>query len=170
MISAIKILRIALLAFAIPGLIMICSCSGTGKKAQEKMMEKALEQGSGENTDVDIQGDKVKIESGDQKAEINLSGKGWPEGIPDDVPEFKYGSINHTTSSEENGIKGWGVFYKEVKLDALDKYDAELKKNGFETMKMAMPKGGTITAEKGKIIVTAMISEEISQVGVQVRE
>ncbi len=131
-------------------------------------MEKALEKGSGENSDVDIQGDKVKIESGDHKSEINLTGDEWPKEIPADVPQFNYGSIHHTTSSEDNGMKGWGVFYEDVKLDAIDKYDAELNKNGFKTMKMTMPKGGTITAEKGKIIVTAIISEEMSQVGVQV--
>ena len=58
---------------------MICSCSSPGKKAQEKMMEKALEQGSGENSDVDIQGGKVKIESGDHKSEINLTADEWPK-------------------------------------------------------------------------------------------
>lgn len=168
--NTVKILMSALLTLAIPGLIMICSCSSPGKKAQEKMMEKALEQGSGENSDVDIQGDKVKIESGDHKSEINLTADEWPKDIPADVPEFKYGSIHHTTSSEDNGSKGWGVFYEDVRLDAIDKYDAELKKNGFKTTKMTMPKGGSITAEKGKIIVTAIISEKMSQVGVQVGE
>jgi hypothetical protein len=165
-----KILAGILFSLAIMGIFMMDSCQSPGKKAQEKMMENALEQGSGKDSDVDIQGDKVKIESGDQKSEIDLAGKEWPNAIPADVPEFNYGSIHHTTYSEDSDVKGWGVFYEDVKLDAIDKYDTELKNKGFTTTKMTFPKGGTITGEKGNIIVSVIISEQMSQVGVQVRE
>jgi hypothetical protein len=156
-----------ILALASGSLITSCKCSS--EKTQEKMMEEALENASGEKTDVDINKDKVTIEGENYKAELNTKGGKWSDEIPDDVPEFTWGTIEHSTVSEAEGTKTYGLFYKDVDTAVLDKYDAALKKNGFKTMKMTMDKGGTITAEKGKIIVTAVVSDNGAHIGVQIR-
>jgi hypothetical protein len=146
------------------------SCTCSSKKTEESMMERTLENATGEKTDVDIKNDKVTIEGENYKTEINNAGGKWSDEIPDDVPEFTYGTIEHSTVSVAEGTKTFGLFYKGVDPSVLDKYDAALKKNGFKTMKMTMEKGGTITAEKGKIIVTAIASEKGTHVSVQLRK
>ena len=146
------------------------SCKCSREKTQETMMEKALENASGEKTDVDINKDKVTIQGEKYKTEINNAGGKWSDEIPDDVPEFKYGTIKNSTVSEAEGTKTYGYFFTGVDKDVLDTYDAALKKNGFKTVKMTMDEGGTITAEKGKIIVTAVASEKGAHVSVQIRK
>jgi hypothetical protein len=53
--------------------------------------------------------------------------------------------------------------------NALDKYNAELKKAGFKTMKIASLKGGSVTGEKGKLIVSSFVGEGKGMVSVQIR-
>jgi len=159
---------VIILALCSGGLITSCKCSR--EKTQESMMEKALENATGEKTDVDINKDKVTIEGENYKTEINNTGGKWSDEIPDDVPEFTWGTIQHTTVSEAEGTKTYGMYFKDVDPDVLEKYDASLKKNGFKTIKMTMDKGGTITAEKGKIIVTAIATDNGAHVSVQIRK
>jgi hypothetical protein len=153
----------------VPG-TFLTSCKCSREKTQESMIEKTLENATGEKTDVDINKDKVTIQGENYKTEINNTGGKWSDEIPDDVPEFTWGTIQHSTVSEAEGTKTYGLYFKDVDPEVLEKYDAALKKNGFKTMKMTMDKGGTITAEKGKIIVTAIASEKGAHVSVQIRK
>lgn len=149
-------------------LLVLTSCQSNKQKAQEKLMEEAIENSAGQKTDADINGDKVTIEGENYKAEVNSKGGKWSEEIPKDVPEFNYGTIDHSTVSEAEGTKSWGFIFKAISEDVIGKYDALLKKNGFETMKMTMGKGGSITGEKNNIVVSVIWSEEMTHVSVQV--
>lgn len=155
--------------FFIPVSLYLFSCQSGKKKTQEKMMEEAIESSTGQKTDANINGDKVTLEGENYKAEINTKGGSWPKEIPEPVPEFNYGTINHSTISEAEGTKTWGFILKGVPQEAIGKYEARLKKNGFETMKMTMGTGGNISAEKGNTIVTVIWSEEMTHVSVQLR-
>jgi hypothetical protein len=148
------------------GIFTLVSCGQSAEKTGEKMLEKTLEQSTGEKTDVDIEEGNFTIESENMKANIKEANT-WPSEAPSDVPTFTWGDINHTTTSETEGIKSWGVHLKNVPLDALGKYESELKKAGFKTTKFTMNEGGNVTAEKGKLIVTATVGDGNGHVGIQ---
>jgi hypothetical protein len=161
-------MRVFFLCFFLSSLLLV-SCHGNKQKTQEKIMEEAIESSTGQKTNADIDGDKVTIEGENYKAELNAKGGKWSDEIPKDVPEFNFGTINHSTVSEAEGTKTWAYILKGVSQESLGKYDALLKKNGFETVKMSMGKGGSITGEKGNIIISVIWSEEITHMSVQVR-
>lgn len=134
------------------------------------MAENIIEQSTGEKTDVDIEDGKVTIESDSMKAVIESGAKIWPEAIPGDVPVFAWGTVVHTTFSTIEDVTTWGVHFENVPVDALGKYDSELKKSGFRSTKVTMGKGGMVTAEKDKLLVTATVGENKGYVSVQQRE
>jgi hypothetical protein len=159
----------AILLFFFSAGTLFLSCRSAGEKAAEKAAEEAIEKSSGEKTDVDIEGDKVKIESENFKGEVNLSDNTWPKEIPGDVPEFPFGKIKQTVTSTSDEAKTWNVQYEEVGSGALDTYDAQLKKSGFKTTKITMGDKGSITAEKGKLGVYVVIGDGAANLSVQQR-
>lgn len=165
-----KLLPLAVSLLLISSAAVFFSCKSSHEKQKEKMAEEALENASGGKTDVDIDGDKVKIEGENYKAEVNVKGSTWPENMPAEVPRFDFGTIEHTTASTTDGTQNWGVFYKGVVPGSLEKYDVLLKKNGFKTMKIAMGNQGNVTGEKGKLLVTLTIGEDNTHLGVQLRK
>lgn len=70
-----------------------------------------------------------------------------------------------------DGSKSWSVAFEEVQDGFLDKYEAQLKEKGFETIIMKMgDKGGTITAESDKYSVFLMGGEGNLSIGVTVKK
>jgi hypothetical protein len=63
--------------------------------------------------------------------------KGWPAGLPKEVPEFKYGTLAPEVSfkMEISGITAYAISYTGVKQANIDAYNKTLKKNGFTTSK-----------------------------------
>jgi hypothetical protein len=148
-------------------LFLVVSCAQSAEKSGEKMLENALEQSTGENTDVDIDEGTLTFESDSMRAVVETEAKTWPDDAPSEVPEFTWGDIAHTTFSEYGETKSWGVHLKNVPLDALGKYEAELKKAGFKTSRFTMNKGGNVTGQNGKFVVTVTIGEGNGHVGIQ---
>lgn len=163
-------IRTAIGCMFLLGIFTLISCKQAAEKQGEKMMENVLEQSTGEKTDVDMDEGKVTIESDSMKLVIETGAKTWPDAAPNEVPKFTWGNIIHTTVSEADGTKSWGVHLEGVPMDALDKYDAELKKAGFKTMKFTAGKGGSVTSEKGNLIVTLTVGDGNGHVGIQERQ
>jgi len=146
------------------------SCRKASEKTGEELMEKALENATGNNAEVDLSSGKAVIQTGDGEVEIDSNSKSWPSEIPGDVPEFKFGKVKAVTTSIIDGSKSWNVAFDEVQDGFLDKYEAQLKEKGFETMSMKMgEKGGTISAESDKFSVFLMGGEGNLTVGVTVK-
>jgi hypothetical protein len=150
-------------------MLQLISCQCNRQKTQEKILEETIENSTGQKTDAEIDGDKVTIEGENYKAELDAKGGKWASEIPECVPEFNYGKISHSSFSEAEGTKTWAYIIKDAPLEVLGKYEALLKKNGFQTMKMSMGKGGSVTGEKDSIIVSLITGEEMTHVSVQVR-
>ncbi|MBK8700602.1 MAG: hypothetical protein IPN29_14155 [Saprospiraceae bacterium] len=142
--------------FFVFALAAISSCKRNAEKQAEEMLENQMENATGQNTEVDIQKDKVVIESDTMNAIIETGAKVWPDKAPASVPRFQGGSIKATTYSETGGIKTWGIHFEGIKPEALSNYGDALKKAGFKVMKISMGKGGNVTGEKENLIVTAM--------------
>jgi len=155
---------VALLTWAITGSY---SCRQTSEKQGEKAMEEMIEQGGNTNADVDIEENKVTIESDQGKVEISNTGEEtWPDDIPDIVPELKTGKITGITRSNAEGVKNWMVRYNEVPIEELDKYNATLKAKGFKTMTMKTGKGGMVNGEKDKLLVILTVAPEMSAISI----
>lgn len=140
------------------------SCKQAGEKTQEKALEKAIEQGGGEKADVDIDDQKITIESEEGKMQINAGANQWPKDAPAEVPELKTGQIAGTTTSESDQGRNWSVRYTGVAVEELDKYGAILKSQGFKINTIKAAKGGMVSGEKGNIGVIFTVSEKVSSV------
>lgn len=140
------------------------SCKQAGEKTQEKTLEKAIEQGGGEKADVDIDDQKITIETEEGKMQINADDNQWPANAPAEVPELKVGQIAGTTTSESEQGRNWSIRYTGVPTEELDRYGAVLKSKGFKITTMKGPKGGMVSGEKGNLGVIFTVSEKISSV------
>ncbi|MBN1820868.1 MAG: hypothetical protein JXR31_10190 [Prolixibacteraceae bacterium] len=133
------------------------SCRKASEKASEKLMEKTLENATGQKTDVDINGQNAIIKTEGSTINVDYNAKAWPKEIPGDVPEFTYGKVKGVTTTEIDGQKVWNINFDDVKEGFVDKYDAQLKEKGFETVTMKMgEKGGSITGEHEKYTIFLM--------------
>lgn len=133
-------------------------------------MEKIIEQGSGEKTDVDIEGQDVTIESESGKVQIHADANTWPADMPADIPEVKTGKITATTTSETEEGRNWNVHYLNIGIEALDSYGAALKSKGFKIQTMKTPKGGMVNGEKGSLGVIFTVGSDRSALVVMERK
>ncbi len=151
--------------------VLTISCRKASEKTGEELMEKVLENATGKNAEVDLSSGKAVIETGDGKVEVDSNAKSWPSEIPGDVPEFKFGKVKAVTTSIMDGSKSWNIAFEEVQDGFLDKYEAQLKEKGFETIIIKMgDKGGTVTAESDKYSVFLMGGEGNLSIGVTVKK
>jgi len=149
----------------------IVSCQDKSKKTGEKLLEDAIENETGSKADVDLNDEKTVITTGGTTVEIDDKANAWPREIPSEVPEFTYGKVRAVTTSNIDGTISWNVSYENVEDDFIDKYDADLKKKGFETVTMKMGnKGGSITADNGKYNIFLMGSEGSLSIGVSPKQ
>lgn len=160
-----------LFAVAVVSCLMIFSCHSGSKKVSEKVMENAIENATGKDAKVDINKEKVVIESGGDRMVVDGKANTWPNEIPGDVPEFKLGKIEGVTTSNVDGANTWTIAFKEVQNGFLEKYEAQLKDKGFETTIIKSgDKGGSIMAETKKYAVFLMGGEGIVSVSVNVKK
>lgn len=98
-------------------------------KIAEKSAEKILESATGSKVDIDGE-NGVTVKNGD--GQISTGSKAeWPKTMPSSVPEFKYGTISYSTSTDTETYKGWSVTYSEVSDGATDKYSKNLTDKGW---------------------------------------
>ena len=133
-----------------------CTCKRTAEKTSEKMIEKSL----GEDAEVDIDKDKVTIQTEEGTFTTDASGTSWPDEIPSDVPQFDHGDIISVSTQDMAGSKSWVVMYEEVAPKALEKYKEELEAKGFKiSYTTIVASGGHLAAEKGDLAVMLMAGE-----------
>ena len=161
--------RLIILAFAT--IFISVSCHNKSEKAGEKLMENAIENATGKDAKVNIDKEKTVIETDAGKLEVDGNAKSWPNEIPGDIPEFKFGKIDAVTTRNFDNTKAWIVSFSELQDGFLDKYDAQLKDKGFETILMKMgDKGGSITAENEKYNVFLMGGEGTLSLSVTIKK
>lgn len=161
---------ISLITLSLTFILTISSCKNATEKAAEKILEKSIERSTGEIVDIDIENQTTVIETEEGRVEINALQNSWPKDIPSEIPEFNYGKITGVTSTTTDDNKTWTVVFTEVKKDAIDQYNKDLKGKGFKTQTVTMSGlGGTISAETEKMTIAVMIGEGEASVSVQVK-
>lgn len=156
-----------LFVFAVCAMVAFDSC----KKASEKTTEKIIEKSMSKDANVDIDDQKIVIETEEGTYTSDATVKSWPKEIPNDVPEFKFGEMsNLATQTMEEG-KGWTFIFEDVGKDALEKYKTSLKDNGFKVSSISLPGGqGQVTGEKGKTIVAVMAGDDMATLNVSIEK
>lgn len=138
------------------------SCKQAAEKQQERALEKAIEQSGDQNANVDIEKDKITIESDEGKMMIKTGEEKWPSNVPADIPELKVGTIIGTMVGESDQGNSWTIRYQGVEMDELEQYGTRLKNAGFKTTKIKSSKGGMVSGEKGNLGVVFTVSPEVS--------
>ncbi len=157
----IKIKTIGLLVLSLVFTLWSVSCRRASEKTSEKLMEKLIENSTGNKADIDLSNEKAVIKTDAGSIEVDSNAKSWPDGIPDEVPEFTFGKVTAVTTTKMDDYQGWNVIFDEVGEGFIDKYDAKLKEKGFETVSMKVgDKGGSISAESGKFSILLMGDDE----------
>lgn len=131
--------------------------AGCAKKATEKTAEKSIEKSTGGEADVDLDEEKITIETKEGTFEAGES-----ISLPADFPSDVHVVDGTITASTTNTGGGYAVTVETSKSvsSVKQEYEDELKKDGWEiTLTMTLQDGATVAGEKDNRTVTVTISE-----------
>lgn len=96
-------------------------------KVAEKITEGILEKVTGDEADIELDGDNITIK-GDDGSELTLGSEEWPKGKAIDlIPEFKNGTISSTMNSDTACV----INLKDVEQEDFESYMEEVKSLGY---------------------------------------
>jgi hypothetical protein len=146
---------IILTVLAISGTVSSCQ-----KKIGEGLVEKAIEQSTGNKVDINSGGQNITIQSEGQKIEIQGNSGVWPADMPSDVPKFSWGQIKAVTRAETPEGKNWSVVCDNVPGNIIKDFESQLKSKGFQNISTVVTsgegQGGVVSGEKEKVKVVLM--------------
>ena len=141
------------------------------KKASEKKTEKMIEKSIGNDATVDLDKEKISIETEEGKFTSDVSAKEWPTEIPKDVPIFTDGKVTAVTSQEMEDSNNWVIIFGEIPKNALENYKTKLKGEGYTIVfSTSMGTGGHVAAEKGDYKIMIMETDGNATVSVDVKK
>jgi len=133
-------------------LVTACGKKTSEEKAAEALAEKMLEQGTGKDVDVNIQGENIAIKGEGFKAEITQT-TDWPSDMFADVARFKAGTVENVIKDNLGGTQKFTIYLKNFDGGAVKKYEETLKAKGWQSTFMQMGEGGLINARKGQLVM-----------------
>ncbi|NNL15934.1 MAG: hypothetical protein HKO81_04750 [Flavobacteriaceae bacterium] len=152
---------------ALACMTILFSCKKTAEKATEKIIEKSM----GDDANVDIDDQKIVMETEEGTFTSDATVRSWPKEIPNEIPEFKFGKISNLSTQVMDEGKGWTFIFEEVGKNAMDDYKKLLKDKGFKVSSISMPGGqGQVTGEMGKTIVAMMAGENMATLNVSIEK
>lgn len=159
------LLLLSLVALAL--LTMFNSC----KKSAEKTSESIIEKSMGGDASVDLDDEKIVIETEEGTFTSDATVRSWPKEIPNEVPEFSFGKMANLATQNLEESTNWTFVFEEVPANALNDYKAILKDNGFKVSSVSIAgAGGQVTGEKDNIIVAVMAGDEMATVSVGIEK
>ena len=143
--------KILILTFCLVWATTLTAC------ACEKTVEKAIEQSTGGEADVDLDDGSVKLNTNEGSLEIGEE-VDLPSGFPSDIYVID-GTITAAMSTGEDTYTASIETTKSVS-EAKTKYVSELENDGWDiTMTLDIGEGSTIGAEKDNRSVSISIAE-----------
>ena len=163
-----KNLIIFLFFAGLPAFVTLSSCkSETPEKSGTELAENMMEQATGAEIELENGGANVTIEGNNEKVQINQQTSEWPSEVVPDVPQLPDGEIIRVIKSETPDKYTWNLYYKPLPAEKIIAYGDVLKENGFEIMKMQLPKGGQVSGQKGEVVVMCMYGKETCVLSIQ---
>jgi hypothetical protein len=138
------VLVFAVLAFA--------GCGGE-KSAKEAAMEKVIKDTSGQDVDVKVDGQSVKIRGEGTKTDMIATSE-WPSDIFPEVPKFTFGKIERVVKGEEGGMVKFNIYLRDLEDGAVESYVELMKQGGWRANLMgAGAQGGMVLGEKENLAI-----------------
>jgi len=139
------------------------------KKATEKNAEKMIEKSIGNEATVDIDKDKITLET--DKGKFTTDAKEWPSEIPKEVPMFTDGNLTAVTNQEMNDSNNWVIIFGDIPKNALQDYKTKLTGEGYTIVfSTSAGTGGHVAAEKGNYNIMIMEADGNATVSVGVKK
>ena len=165
--NPISLTRVMAILVAILLVTLSTSCKRAAEKTQEKIIEKAI----GDKAKVDLDDEKIMIETEDGTFTADATIQSWPKEIPNEVPEFKNGKIVMVNTQNMKEGKNWVIIFEDVSSNATAKYKENLESNGFNINFTTTAGTGThFAAEKDNITVMLMGDEGGASITVGIQE
>ncbi len=141
-------------------LISVVAYIGCGKKVEEKVAEKIIEQQTGGKADVDISDESVSIKTKDGEFKMNAGDNAkLPEDFPSDVFVYKNAEVKMTMALPQGSSVSFQT--KDSKDKVVAKYKKEMKSKGWsQEMAMDMGEGTSLTYKKGERGVQVMVATD----------
>ena len=159
--------RVFLLILSLFVMTAFYSCKKSAEKASEKMIEESI----GDDATVDIDDEKITIETDQGKFTTDAKAKEWPKEIPNDVPKFTKGKITAVTTQEMGASNNWVIIFGDISENAIEDYKTTLKSEGFTIVfSTTAGTGGHMAAEKDKYNVVVMAADGDATVTVGVKK
>ncbi|MBT8307476.1 MAG: hypothetical protein KJN85_11115 [Maribacter sp.] len=163
--NLIKVTRVMALFVTLSLVAITTSCKRAAEKTQEKIIEKAI----GDNANVDLDDEKIVIETEEGTFTTDANIQSWPKEIPNEVPEFKEGKVVVVNTQDMGKGKNWVVIYEDVSQEAIENYKKELERNDFKINFTTRAGTGThFAAEKGNLMVMLMGDEGGASISISV--
>jgi len=163
--NLIKVTGVMALFVALSLVAITTSCKRAAEKTQEKIIEKAI----GDKANVDLDDEKIVIETEEGTFTTDANIQSWPKEIPNDIPEFKEGNIVVVNTQDMGEGKNWVVIYEDVSQEAIENYKKELERKDFKINFTTRAGTGThFAAEKGKLMVMLMGDEGGASISISV--
>ena len=154
--NPISLTRVMAILIAISLVTVSTSCKRAAEKTQEKIIEKAI----GDKAKVDLDDEKIVIETEEGTFTADATTQSWPKEIPNEVPEFKNGKIVMVNTQNMEEGKNWVIIFEDVSPNEAAKYKENLESNDFKINFSTTAGTGThFAAEKDNITVMLMGDE-----------
>jgi hypothetical protein len=153
------------------GAMMLMTTINGCKQAAEKTNEKLIEASIGGDAKVDIDDQKVVIETDEGTFTTDANVHSWPTDVPNTVPEFKEGKVMGATTQTMQGANNWMIMFEKVPNKALENYKKQLENAGFTiSFTTVAGSGGQLAAEKDDLSVMLMMGDGNATVTVSQNE
>lgn len=165
--NLINLSRVMALLVVVSFVTVSTSCKRAAEKASEKIIEKSF----GDEAKVDLDDEKIVIETEEGTFTADATIQSWPKEIPNEVPEFKNGKIIMVNTQNMGEGKNWVIIFEDVSPDQPAKYKENLENNGFKINFTTTAGTGThFAAEKDNITVMLMGDEGGASITVGIQD
>ena len=165
--NPISLTRVMAILIAISLVTVSTSCKREAEKTQEKIIEKAI----GDKAKVDLDDEKIVIETEEGTFTADATTQSWPKEIPNEVPEFKNGKIVMVNTQNMEEGKNWVIIFEDVSPNEAAKYKENLESNDFKINFSTTAGTGThFAAEKDNITVMLMGDEGGASITVGIQD
>ena len=165
--NPISLTRVMAILIAISLVTVSTSCKRAAEKTQEKIIEKAI----GDKAKVDLDDEKIVIETEEGTFTADATTQSWPKEIPNEVPEFKNGKIVMVNTQNMEEGKNWVIIFEDVSPNEAAKYKENLESNDFKINFSTTAGTGThFAAEKDNITVMLMGDEGGASITVGIQD
>ena len=141
---------------------LILMLAGCGRKAEEKAVEKSIEQATGANADVDLTDNGMKISGKTEEGDFSLtSGEGIevPDDFPSDVFVYKPSSVNAVVNLPQG--RSLTLTTGDDSKTVLEAYKREMTAKGWsEKMSMNMGNQAMFSFEKEGRVAQITVGRE----------